>query len=61
MTIATAYACADCGTLGESSQQCDCGSKQLWPLAKWLDRKQEVRGETHETGTSIDYRAGIVS
>lgn len=44
MTIETAMLCLDCGELGESRTICNtCGSRSLWPLDLWLNRRAPVQ------------------
>ena len=46
LTIATAYVCVDCEAIGPSSRCCPvCGSLQLWPLAKFLNRTDPCGSE----------------
>lgn len=41
--------CLDCSRIGNSSRQCDCGSRALYPIRAWLDRKPALEVE-RETG-----------
>ena len=54
LTIATAYVCVDCEAIGPSSRCCSmCGSLQLWPLARFLNRTDPCGGSAIEAVVSI--------
>ena len=53
LTIQTAYVCVDCEAIGPSSRCCPvCGSLQLWPLAKFLNRADPCGSEIEAGGTT---------
>lgn len=41
--------CLDCESIGTNTRQCDCGSRALYPIRAWIERKPVLEDDL-ETG-----------